>query len=266
MDPSRTNDESAVERLQIRIHGDASLPALVYLPGLHGDWTLVTSFRLAVAGQARFVEFIYPRTLEWSLEDYADAIEAKLLEHGITHAWLLGESFGSQIVWPLSQAGRKFHTDGIILAGGFVKHPFHWGVCRARDFAGGVSLTWLTRFLFYYGKVARFRHRHAPEVAEGIHEFIARRTELDKEAATHRLRLIAANNPCKLARAVSAPVYFLSGVWDIIVPWPWVRGWLRRHCVSCRGVKILWKADHTVLATAPREAAQQVMAWMKAAG
>ena len=38
-----------VEELQTRIHGDASLPPLVYLPGLHGDWTLVTSFRLAMA-------------------------------------------------------------------------------------------------------------------------------------------------------------------------------------------------------------------------
>ena len=29
------------EKLEIRIHGDASRPTLVYLPGLHGDWTLI---------------------------------------------------------------------------------------------------------------------------------------------------------------------------------------------------------------------------------
>ena len=66
------------EELQLRIHGDAALPTLIYLPGLHGDWTLVTSFRLALAGRVRFVEFTYPRTLMWSLEDYARAIEAAL--------------------------------------------------------------------------------------------------------------------------------------------------------------------------------------------
>ena len=250
------------EVLQIRIQGDASLPALIYLPGLHGDWTLVASFRRAVGGRVRFVEFTYPRSLTWSLEDYADAIEAKLLEHGITRGWLLGESYGSQIVWPLSRAGRKFCTEGIILAGGFVKHPFRWGVCRARDFCHGVSLSWLTRLLFFYGKVARFRHRQAPETMAGIQEFIARRTELDKEAATHRLRLIAANDPRELARGVAAPVYFLSGLFDPIVPWPWVRWWLKRHCAACRDTKIIWRADHTVLATAPGEAAKQVWEWM----
>jgi len=90
-----------VEELLVRVHGDASLPTLVYLPGLHGDWTLVTSFRAAVAGRVRFVEFTYPRTVTWSLEDYADAIESALIEHGIDRGWLLGESFGSQPAWRL---------------------------------------------------------------------------------------------------------------------------------------------------------------------
>jgi len=62
------------ERLRIRIHGDVGKPTLIYLPGLHGDWTLVTRFRLAIQDRYRFVEFTYPRTLEWSLEDYAEAI------------------------------------------------------------------------------------------------------------------------------------------------------------------------------------------------
>ena len=62
---------------QLRIHGDASLPTLIYLPGLHGDWTLVGGFREAVDGRVRFVEMTYPRTLTWSLDDYAAAIEAR---------------------------------------------------------------------------------------------------------------------------------------------------------------------------------------------
>ena len=40
--------------LKMRVHGDASLPTLIYLPGLHGDWTLVSSFRAAIAGRVRF--------------------------------------------------------------------------------------------------------------------------------------------------------------------------------------------------------------------
>ena len=110
------------EELQIRIHGEASLPTLVYLPGLHGDWTLVSSFRKAVFGRVRFIEFTYPRTLTWSLDDYATAVDSALLENGITSGWLLAESFSSQVAWPIAEKGR-LETKGIILAGGFVRHP-----------------------------------------------------------------------------------------------------------------------------------------------
>src|SRR5438876_7314022 len=97
MDPMNAD----AEHLQIRIHGDASLPTLIYLPGLHGDWTLVTSFRLAIAGRVRFVEFTYPRTLTWSLDDYAAAVAAELHANGIERGWLLAESFSSQVAWTL---------------------------------------------------------------------------------------------------------------------------------------------------------------------
>src|ERR1039458_3005433 len=28
------------EKLEMRVYGDAALPTLIYLPGIHGDWTL----------------------------------------------------------------------------------------------------------------------------------------------------------------------------------------------------------------------------------
>ncbi|MBI5774356.1 MAG: alpha/beta hydrolase [Verrucomicrobia bacterium] len=277
---------SGGECLQIRIHGDASLPTLVYLPGLHGDWTLVTSFRIALAGRVRFVEITYPRTLEWSLEDYAHAISAALMEKGISTGWLLGESFGSQIIWPmlgrtkeevrsaselaahdvspLAPRPSHFAPQGIVLAGGFVRHPLPWGVRLAARLTRGVSLTWLTRLLFWYARFARFRHRHAPETLASIAEFVARRTERDKQAAVHRLKLIVENDPRLVAAGTRLPVYHLTGFFDPIVPWPLVRPWLRRHCPGWRGGKIIWSADHNVLGTAPRAAADTVAGWMNA--
>src|SRR6516165_665918 len=97
------------ELLELRVHGPSSLPTLIYLPGLHGDWTLVGSFRRALRGRVRFVETTYPRTLTWSLEDYAAAIESALASQGITGGWLLGESFGSQLIWPIA-ARRRFEV------------------------------------------------------------------------------------------------------------------------------------------------------------
>lgn len=249
------------EKLQIRIYGDASLPTLIYLPGLHGDWTLVGSFRKALGGRVRFVEFTYPRSLTWSLEDYAAGIEDALRERGITQGWLVGESFGSQIVWPVA-ARKNFQVQGLVLAGGFVRHPMQWAVRLAERVAGEIPLRLLTRILFGYARVARFRYRHSPETLADIGEFISRRTELDRQAAVHRLRLVKESDLCSAAREIDLPVYGLTGILDPIVPWFFVSRWLRKNCPSLRDYKIIYSADHNVLGTAPNKAAEQVLRWM----
>jgi pimeloyl-ACP methyl ester carboxylesterase len=249
------------EELQIRVHGDASSPTLVYLPGLHGDWTLIGSFREALQERVRFVEFVYPRTLTWSLEEYAEAIENVLAANQITHGWLLGESFGSQIVWPLLHRCR-FRVEGIVLAGGFARHPIGWGVRLAEKIAGSIPLTLIAQILFGYARLARARFRRSPETLAGINEFIARRTELDRRAAVHRLHLISENDPCSIAQNARVPIFGLTGVFDPIVQWWWVRPWLRKNCASLRDYQIFWGADHNVLGTAPKRAAEQVVAWI----
>src|SRR5262245_29300454 len=123
------------ETLQMRIHGDATHPTLVFLPGLHGDWTLIGPFRIALGGRVRFVEVTYPRTLTWTLGDFAAAVESKLRDEGITNGWLLGESFSSQVVWSMA-ARNQFKIDGIIFAGGFVKHLMQWAAQIAGVIAG----------------------------------------------------------------------------------------------------------------------------------
>ena len=95
------------EQVEIRVHNPTAEPTLIYLPGLHGDWTLIGGFRRAIGLRARFVEVVYPRTLTWSLEQYAEAIEAALEHSGISRGWLLGESFGSQLVWAIAARKRK---------------------------------------------------------------------------------------------------------------------------------------------------------------
>ena len=129
--------------MEMRVHGDAALPTLVYLPGLHGDWTLVGSFRHAIRGRVRFVEVTYPRTLTWSLEEYAQGVESALAERGIVRGWLLGESFGSQVVWSLV-ARSRFHVEAVVLAGGFVRHPRMPTVraCSRRKWTRRTSRKW----------------------------------------------------------------------------------------------------------------------------
>ena len=250
------------EELQIRIHGGPSLPTLVYLPGLHGDWTLVGGFLQALNGRLRFVEITYPRTLVWSLEDYAAGIEAALARENITTGWLLGESFGSQPLWAMVARG-KFQIRGVILAGGFVRHPFRPLVRLAEGITGRMSNALFIWIIFSYAKVARFRYRHSPGTLARIGEFVSRRTDLDRRAAQHRLHLIATSDFRGIAAQTQLPVFGLSGVLDPIVPWPLIRKWLKGNCPALSDYTIIRRADHNVLATAPRHAANQVILWMK---
>jgi pimeloyl-ACP methyl ester carboxylesterase len=252
---------AAIDALQVRMHGEDSLPTLVYLPGLHGDWTLIGSFRKALAGRVRFVEVTYPRTLTWSLDEYALAVETALAEARISRGWLLGESFSSQVVWQLV-ARLKFKAEGVILAGGFVRYPVWWILPRAERMTARMPLRLLRAMLGGYAKVARFRFRHSPETRAGIGEFISRWTELHRQAAAHRLHLIAQNDPCELASRVRLPVYAITGGMDPIVPWFGVRRWLRRNCPGLRAYRIIWGADHNVLSTAPKAAADQMVRWI----
>jgi len=252
---------SIEEQLQLRIHGDPSLPTLVYLPGLHGDWTLIGRFREALAGRLRFVEITYPRTLTWSLDDYAAAVENALEEQGIERVWLLGESFSSQVVWPLL-ARKSLQIDGVVLAGGFVRHPIVWGVRLAERLTGALSLGLIARILFGYARLVRWRHRKSPAMMSGIQEFLARRTKLDQKAAQHRLHILAQNDPCAIARSTTVPMYAITGLFDPIVPWFWVRRWLRKNCTALRQYKIIPSADHNVLGTGAQIAADQIVKWV----
>ena len=252
---------TTAERVQLRVHNPDSSPTLVHLPGVHGDWTLIGGFRRALSDRVRFVEVTYPRTVSWTLDDYASGIASALASHGILGGWLLGESFGSQIAWKL--VGQpEFAVDGIILAGGFARHPAPWMADLAQLLAGTVSFRVLRAFLFAYGRVARLRFRHSPETLANIGEFIARRTEIDCRAAKHRLDLVARNDPREVVQGVRLPVYALAGLFDPIVPWYPAQHWLRRNCPGLAGRRVIRRADHNVLGTAPDSAAKQVLAWM----
>lgn len=257
------------ERLQLRVHGDSSLPTLIHLPGLHGDWTLLGPFRAALGGRARFVESTYPRRLDWSLDDYAGAIEAALLERGITSGWILGESFSSLVAWQFlarQQAPERaatFNVTGLILVGGFIRHPWPWAVRFAHSTSRIVSLKLLRHLCKLYGRAARRRYCDCPEVVAELDEFVERRTiEPDRQVITHRYTLIAQSDPRSIVCQTALPVYQLSGAWDPIVPWWQIRPWLRRHCPGHRASGIIWSGGHNVLLSAPRKSADQIMSWV----
>lgn len=248
------------DELRLRSHAAPGKPRLVYLPGLHGDWTLVGAFREALAGRAALVEMTYPRTLTWTLADYANRISTALVAAGFNTGWLLAESFGSQIAWAmLANPALAFRIEGVILAGGFVTYWPRWFVRAGEHVLGRVPARALGPPLRAYARLASIT-RFRP--VSGLEEFIQRRTEPDKAAAMHRLRLIATADAGAIAEQTHVPVFHLVGLVDPIVWWGPVRRWLRRRCPGFRESRIIARADHTVLASAPRQAADQVLAWI----
>lgn len=251
------------EALQIRVHPVAGAPALVYLPGLHGDWTLVADFREAVAGRVTFVEFTYPRTMTWTLTDYARAVTAALAGHGIGRGWLLAESFGSQVAWAMvAEGGAGWSIDGLILAGGFVRYRQPWLARWGARVFRRLRAERLQRPLRVYAWVVRWWRRCGDTARADLDEFVARRTEADKLAAAHRLDLIAVADWRPVAERTTLPVYHLTGGLDPVVPWRPQQRWLARHCPGHRGARVILAADHNVLGSAPRAAAEQVLRWM----
>ena len=252
-------------RLQIRVHGQPDRPTLVYLPGLHGDWTLVGSFRAAIRDHVRFVEFTYPRTESWSLDDHAEAIFASLREHELRTGWILAESFGSVLGWKILEraAQHGFNPQGLILAGGFVRYPIMPLVHFTQSVNRHVPLSFLRAFCNFYARYAQFRHRRAPETLSDVTEFVRRRVEpADRQAICYRYTLIAQSDARDIALRAQVPIYQLCGFFDPVVPWPFVRAWLKDQCRQARAWKLIWAADHNVLGTAPRQAADQVIEWM----
>jgi pimeloyl-ACP methyl ester carboxylesterase len=121
-------------------------------------------------------------------------------------------------------------------------------------------------FCAIYARYAHFRHRHAPETLAAIAEFVANRTmEADRQAIVHRYTLIAENDLRFVARRAAFPVFYLAGLVDPLVPWCYVRWWLRKNCPGYRGGKTMWRADHNVLGTAPQKSAEQIFAWISSA-
>ncbi len=261
------------ERLHLRVHGAAGQPTLIHLPGLHGDWTLLAPFRHALNRRARFVETAYPHAPGWQLADYAAAIESVLLEHSITSGWLLGESFSSQIAWAFLErqqhAGNaaRFRIDGLILVGGFVRHPWPWGVRLAHAASRRASVRFIRRACTFYARTMSKRFGHCSGADDEFAQFIENRaSDPDRHAITRRYLLIAGNHPAATARATRLPVFHLSGAWDPIVPWWRVRPWLRQHCPGYRGSRIIWSGDHNILLSAPEKSAEQILAWVKETG
>jgi pimeloyl-ACP methyl ester carboxylesterase len=244
--------------VELRVHPGKG-PTLIYLPGLHGDWGLIGQFRRELGDAVRFVEFAYSKD-EIPLSELARHVHGALEREGIEDGWLLGQSFGSQVAWSLLERG--YAAEGVVLAGGFVKHPWPWGVALMRGIMGGLPAGVVKPAYTAYSAACNALARREPERAAEIMGFAQRRGAPEWRAAAWRLRLISTADPRPVARRTTVPVHYLGGGVDPLVPWPVVTRWLRAECPGYKGEKILPFSDHNILGSAPRESAAHILDWI----
>ena len=249
--------------VRLEVQGDPAGPVLVYLPGVHGDATLLGSFRARLGDDVRLLAVSYPTGHSWNLADHAAAIWEAVTKATPGPVWLLAESFGSQVAWAMLSAAVPRPVNGVILAGGFVRHPWLWAVTLTRRLLGGLPPAAVGPLFHVYPLWARIAYRHAPEVVAAVPDFVQRRRQpADHAALIHRLRLIELADFQATVRTLDLPVWQLTGRWDPVVPWWAVRGWLRENCPGYRGTDVRRRADHVVLATDAEGSVAAVRRWM----
>ena len=241
---------------------------IIYLPGVHGDDSLAAGCRDRLGPGLRWVPTRYRVHPGGTLDRLVDEVLWQVRKAGVDHGWLLAESFGSQVAWALLARCRNdraagFRPLGLVLAGGFVRHPMPWAAGCLGRWGRRAPTPLVKAILEVYRAYGWVRFAGDRPALRGLTRFCRRRARpRDRETVADRLELIAEVDLRAAASAVTVPVHALAGCWDVIVPWPPVFRWLARHCPGWRGGRVLAAGGHAVLVERPATSARIVAEWV----
>ena len=244
--------------------GDPSGPTIIYLPGVHGDWTAQSRARPLLSRDFHLVETAYPRVDSWSIDDFAGALKDLLDGLGIESAHIVGESFGSLVGWQFGIA----HPDRVrsyTLVGGFARSPRFRVAAAAAAALKSIPTGMLESAIDLYvaGKSALGEHRETFDTGA----YPATRTQRGLQATANRMSIIQRTDFRGLLHQVRFPVRYVGGARDIVVP---VRreiatliAHLPPHCDFQS--ELLSGAAHNIIASHPRETVEQITRWVREA-
>lgn len=238
-------------------------PALVYVPGVQGDWTPMHRTGALIAEFSRLVLTAYPRNPAWTLEDHARAVLAVLDHLGLERAHLLAESYGSLVAWQVALLAPQ-RVQSIAIAGGFVLSPQRVGAACAAVFHRH-GPPWLMEAMVQGYLRWATRHSRHPEIASFRRScFPAIRAPQGWQALANRMRIIARADMRPHLPAIQCPVGYFGGAWDVVVPVRREIRTLRRGLgQACRfRAELFPRTAHDVLPARPRESAAWIRQWL----
>lgn len=244
--------------------GDPNAPPIIYLPGVHGDWTAQGRARPVLTRNFHLVETAYPRIEYWTIDDFALALKDLLDSLGLDSAHIVGESFGSLVAWRFGIANPE-RVRSFTLVGGFSSAPRFRVAAAAAAALKSVPTSLLESAIDLYvaGKSAVGQHR----ATFGSGAYPATRTLRGQLAAAKRMEIIQEADFRDQLQQVHFPVRYVGGARDIVVP---VRreiatldAHLPPHCDFQS--ELIAGAPHTLIASHPERTAAQISRWVQAA-
>lgn len=260
--PLRSLDDA--EGLIHQVSGREELPPVIYLPGVHGDWTPLVAARPMLSEELRLVEAAYPRVEHWSLEDFGEALEALLDRLGLESAHLVGESFGSLVAWQFGLTHPQ-RVRSLILVGGFAQPPSFRRASLARRALMLTPTFLLERGIDVYVSHKNRRGEQRRPPSEGVMSYAAVRTTRGRRATANRMKIIQRTDFRPHLHRVAVPVRYIGGQNDLVVPVQRELETLERHLPeSCdfQG-RLLADARHVIIASHPGQTARHITDWVR---
>jgi 3-oxoadipate enol-lactonase len=248
-----------------QVTGPEEHPPLVYLPGVHGDWTPLGRARSLLNESFQLVEAAYPRVAHWSLADFSQALESLLDALKLDSVHLVGESFGSLVAWEFGLTHPR-RVRSLALVGGF-SHPPSRTAGLAKH-----ALSLVPTALFETGvdmyvahKNRRGEPRHPP--GEGVPPYAAVRTASGRRATANRMRLIQRTDFRPLLSQVAFPVRYIGGEKDRLVPVQRELRTLQQHLPAICNFqgRVLPGAPHMIIVSHPEQTVEHLAEWVSQA-
>ena len=255
--------ETPSGELVYRIRGGEGAVPVVYLPGVHGDWTPQAAASVILAGAFRLVEISYPREPLWRLEDYASALVSLLDRLEIESTHVVAESFGSLVGWEFGlEHGSRVRS--MVIVGGFCQPPGPRKVLLAK---WGLSV--LPTGLFEQGVdayVAIRKHQgklEHPEMEVDL-PYATVRTDLGRIATVSRFEIMCTSDYRHQLHEVLFPVRYIGGDSDLIVPVKREIRTLSELLSEEAGFqsRLIANAPHMIISSHPVETAGQIADWI----
>ena len=243
-----------------------AMPVL-YLPGVHGDWTPQAAAGRHFRRSFYLIETAYPRVETWSIDDYAQAVDDLLDRLGIESAHVVGESFGSLVGWQFG-VRRPDRIRSFTLLGGFTRPPRMRIAAAAAATLKSLPTHVLESAIDSYVAAKAVTRQSRQPIDLGTVDasvYPATRTTRGRLATANRMQIIQSADFRGRLQEIRFPVRYIGGAFDFIVPVRREIATLLKHLPPHCDFQsaLLPRAAHMTIASHPEQTVAQITSWIQ---